>query len=145
MAYLGIDYGTKRIGLAYGELALGIAFKIPALSYTQEATLWPLLGDILINKKITHVVFGLPLNMDGSEGPAVKKVKDFAHQFHKHYPLPIFWSDERLTTEVIPKPKGVKTLSAIKKHRQSGAIDSQAAVLILQDYFDEYALHPRFD
>lgn len=141
MAYLGIDYGTKRIGLAYGFIELGIAFPLPAITYENQTMVWPLFSALIKDKKITHIVLGLPLNMDDSEGKSAQMVREFADQLTQHFSLPIFLSDERLTTYAATPIKKQNSLKKIKKDRHSGKIDSQAAVLILQDYFNEQSLY----
>ena len=68
MRLLGIDYGTRRIGVAYGD-EVGVATPLPALVATDPLRRWAGLAALLRERRVTEVVVGHPLNMDGSAGP----------------------------------------------------------------------------
>ncbi len=138
--YLGIDYGRKRIGLAYAD-SLGIAFPLHTLSYENSRELWDGLGAVLHQKKIQHCIIGLPLNSDGTEGPRAQEIKAFAEILKKRFALEVDFSDEYLTTQSVKETKPrPKSLQAHKKARKQGLVDQQAAALILQDYLNELGM-----
>lgn len=132
MRFLGIDHGTRRIGLAYGD-DIGVATPLPAVTAADPAKQWACLGTLLKERRITEVVLGLPLNMDGSSGPKAKEVEAFAQRIRSEFGLPVHLVDERLTSyeaeSTIPPSKR-------REVRKAGLVDSRAATIILQDYLD---------
>lgn len=134
--YLGVDYGEKRVGLAYAD-SLGIAMPMPALVYHGKKELWARLKAIIELKGIQHCVVGLPLNMDDTEGPKAKAVREFAEVLSNCCHVAVSFSDERLTTHEVTLPRKKKTVQAEREVRERGVLDSRAAALILQDYLNE--------
>ena len=133
MRFLGIDYGTKRIGLAAGD-SIAIATPLPAVLTENADKQDEAIGKVLRERGITEIIVGLPLNMDGSHGPAAQAVEAFAERIGRKFGLPIVFIDERLTSSVAELGMSQKELRAL---RASGVIDSRAAALILQDYLDQ--------
>ena len=133
MRCLGIDYGTKRVGLAHGD-DLGVATPLPALIDAEKAVRWTRLGEVIKQRRITDLVVGYPYNMDGSAGFKAKEVDAFAARLKRQFNLPVHLVDETLTSyaaeESVPK-------KARREVRDSGLIDSRAACLILQDFLDQ--------
>jgi putative Holliday junction resolvase len=133
MRCLGIDYGARRWGLAYGD-DLGVATPLPALVDAEPARRWTRLTELAGLRRITDVVVGYPFNMDGSAGFKAREVDAFAARLRAELGLPVHLVDERLTTyeaeATIAKPRR-------RALRQSGIVDSRAATLILQDFFDQ--------
>ena len=132
--YLGMDYGERRIGLARGD-ALGVATPLPALTQAGAAARMAALRDLVAKRRITAIVLGLPLNMDGTEGFKAAEVKKFAARLAAEFRLPVHFVDERLTSHeaesTIPKSKR-------RAVRASGLVDSRAATLILQDFLEQH-------
>lgn len=135
MRCLGIDYGERRIGLSFGD-EIGVATPLPALDAGDRADGFPRLGRLLAERRITDLVVGYPLNMDGSVGFKAREVDAFIEELSKHFDQPIHRVDERLTTETARArlPKGRDDAL-----RRSGRIDSMAATIILQDYLDQHS------
>jgi putative Holliday junction resolvase len=129
---LGIDYGRKRIGLAFGD-GLGVATPIEALTSADAAKQWAKLTAIIRDRGVTDVVLGLPLNMDGSAGPKAAEVQAFGRRIGEAFGLPVHLIDERLTSYEAESTIAPKRRRAV---RASGLIDSRAATLILQDFLD---------
>lgn len=71
MRCLGIDYGTRRIGLSFGD-ELGVATPLPALTEADEARRWSALLEVARSRRVTDLVVGHPLNMDDTAGPKAK-------------------------------------------------------------------------
>jgi putative Holliday junction resolvase len=130
MRCLGIDYGTRRWGLAFGD-DLGVATPLPALVEKGSAQRWAALGAVVRGRRITDLVVGYPLNMDGTAGFKAEETDGFAARLRAEYSLPVHFVDERLTSyeaeELSPKKKR-------RAMRSSGVVDSRAATLILQDF-----------
>ncbi|MDR0418411.1 MAG: Holliday junction resolvase RuvX [Puniceicoccales bacterium] len=137
MDYLGIDYGTKRIGLSVGDSELNFVVPIKAIHVTDKDSTVQKITEIVKLRKIHKIIIGYPINMDDTIGTKAKEVDHFVHLLKKHIIIPIERMDERLTSENVYDLRKRSSKNR-QKLRKSGAIDSAAAVLILQDYFDRY-------
>lgn len=133
MRCIGLDYGSKRIGLAFGD-DLGVATPLLALVDVDENKRWAHLLQVIKERRITDIVVGYPLNMDDTAGFKAKEVDAFAAKLRAATSLPVHYIDERLTSyeaeSTIPKNQR-------RAVRASGLIDSRAATLILQDFLDQ--------
>lgn len=132
MRCLGIDFGTRRIGVAYGD-DLGVATPLPALVAADPLKRWGTLAAVLKARRVTDVVLGHPLNMDGSSGPQAADVEAFARRIRSEFGLPVHLVDERLTSY---EAESTIAPTRRRKVRRSGMIDSRAATIILQDFLD---------
>lgn len=127
---LAFDYGEKRIGVAVGEPALGIAHPVTTIEASgREAQLAAV--DALVKEwQPAHFVVGLPLALDGSEHDMTRRARKFGRQLAARYALAVTHLDERLSshaaTERLAGRRAAKT-----------DIDRAAAQIILQDYFDQ--------
>lgn len=139
MRCLGIDYGTKRIGLSQGD-EIGVATPLPALTDGLGESAWQKLADLIKQRRITDLVVGYPYNMDGSVGFKAKEVDAFVAQLKARFSLPVHLVDETLTSYEAESTIAKKNRREV---RDSGLIDSRAACLILQDYLDQQ-LPPTF-
>lgn len=132
---VGIDFGTVRIGVAVSD-DLGMLahpFETVAGEKTDEAI--TRLAEIVKTRRAEVVVLGLPLSLDGSEGPAVKKVRSFQKKLRKALPdtVTIIEEDERLTTVAAAEKLNE---AGVSDKDQRDSIDQAAAVEILQTYLD---------
>jgi putative Holliday junction resolvase len=137
MNCLGIDYGEKRIGLAYGD-DLGVAVPLPAVIEKSLEMRFGRIGEIIRQRRITQLVIGYPYNMDGSVGFKAKEVDAFVTQLEARFPLPVQRMDERLTTHQVEQQLRTmgRPTSSDRYERSLGTIDSRSAALILQDYLN---------
>jgi putative Holliday junction resolvase len=133
MRFLGIDYGTRRIGLATGD-ELGIATPLPALVEPELSTRRRALAALVRQRRVDEIVLGYPLNMDGSAGYKAKEMEALAVELRAELGLPVHLVDERLTSHIAETGMNQKQLRDI---RAKGIIDSRAAAVILQDYLDQ--------
>lgn len=143
MKILGLDYGHKRIGLAFAD-ELGVAFPIPAaVENGVEARLNHIALEIE-RRKPDMLLIGYPYNMDGTASQKMKEVDSFIEILKSRFSLPVDTSDERLSSfqaeadleAFAPKKSRKKTVAARQKYRRSGDIDSRAIAIVLQDYID---------
>jgi putative Holliday junction resolvase len=132
MRFLGIDHGSRRIGLAYGD-EIGVATPLAAIIADEADRQWAALADVIGERKITEIIIGHPLNMDGSSGPKAKEVEEFARKMGSEFGLPVHLVDERLTSYEAESTIAPANRRAVRK---SGLVDSRAATLILQDFLD---------
>ncbi len=133
MRCLGIDYGDKRIGLSYGD-ELGVATPLPALTDAAPADRLERLAAIARERRVTDLVVGHPLNMDGTAGFKAREVEAFAARLGQSLGLPVHLVDERLTSYAAEEATPPARRRAL---RRSGVVDSRAACLILQDFLDQ--------
>jgi putative Holliday junction resolvase len=137
MRLIGLDHGSRRIGVAIGDTETGLAFARPALRRTSEAADLRAIGQLARDERAEIVVLGLPRNMDGSEGSQAAAARDFGKQLAA-IGLTIAYQDERLSTWQAVEQLGPRR----GRDRRSGELDSAAARLILQEYLDA-GVHPR--
>jgi putative Holliday junction resolvase len=137
MRLIGLDHGSRRIGVAIGDTETGLAFARPALRRTSEAADLRAIGQLARDERAEIIVLGLPRNMDGSEGSQAAAARDFGKQLAA-IGLTIAYQDERLSTWQAVEQLGPRR----GRDRRSGELDSAAARLILQEYLDA-GVHPR--
>ncbi len=129
MRILGLDIGSKRVGVALSD-ELGITAQ--PLETIKREDFDKVLGYIT-EHQVTEVVVGLPLNMNGSQGPAAKEVIALVDSLKQKISIPVKLWDERLTTMAVEKELIRADVSRKKRKKQ---IDKLAAQLILQSYLD---------
>lgn len=141
MRYIGIDLGTRRIGLSFGD-ELGVATPLPALTQADERERRVALLKVIRERRADEIVIGHPLNMDDSVGPKAKEAEKFAAQLSAELTKPVHLVDERLTSY-----EAESSIAKSKRRdvRASGIIDSRAATLILQDYLNQIFPPPEMD
>lgn len=132
-AIAGLDLGEKTIGVAISDLRRSVATPVTIirrLRFTEDAAR---LLELLGSRAVTGVLLGLPLNMDGSEGPRVQSTRAFARNLARLTDLPIFFWDERLST--VAATRALLEADASRKRRKE-VIDQVAAGYILQGALD---------
>ena len=130
---LGIDFGSKRVGLALSDRLNLIASPYKTLNYISEKELIAQLKSIVYEKNIEIFVLGLPINMKGEDTIQTKKVRNFK-KLLSGLGLPVIYEDERLSSI---SAKNSLVLQNIKTGHNKGAIDRTAAAIILQQYLDK--------
>lgn len=143
---LAIDHGTHRIGLATGSSRDGLAVSagiVPVDAAAPDAAV-EAVARRAEDEGARRLLVGLPLNMDGSEGPAARRVRHFAEALAARLKLPMEFLDERLTSEAArERLRAAETDSGRRRtgRLRSGrrGIDDLAAVILLQGWFDEAA------
>lgn len=144
MRMLGIDYGEKRIGLAYGD-ELGLAYPLPAAVESASEARWAHIAQVIRQRRIDTLVVGYPYHMDGSVSEKAREVDGFIAQLEDKFALPVIRTDERLTSVAAENIGGKKKPKSVKQRQQarrSGETDSRAATIFLQDYLDQMVLLP---
>lgn len=132
MRYLAVDYGTKRIGLAVCDESEFGAF--PLRTITRSRSLNHDLGEIArlaAKEEAQGIIVGLPLNANGSHGPAAEAATAFAKSLGKHTPLPITLHDEFLTTY---EAEQELIAADVSRKRRREVIDQMAAVHLLEAF-----------
>lgn len=130
---IGLDLGTKTIGLALSDLGRGIASPMETIKRKKFTLDAEKLLDICARQQVGGIVLGLPLNMDGSEGPRVQATRAFARNLTQKTDLPITYWDERLSTAAVTRTLLEADSSRAKR---AEAVDKMAAAFILQGFLD---------
>jgi putative Holliday junction resolvase len=133
---LGLDLGEKTIGVAVSDSQLSVATAVSTIQRKKLAADLAALRQIMAERNVGGLVIGLPLNMDGSEGPRCQSVRQFARNLLVQMDLPIAFWDERLSTMAVTRPMLEADLTRGKRAR---AVDSLAATYILQGALDAAA------
>ncbi len=130
---LGLDLGEKTIGLALSDTGLTIATPLQTLKRTKFAKDAAVLDALIAELGVGGLVVGLPLNMDGSEGPSAQSARAFVRNFAARASLPIVLQDERLSTAAV-----TRTLidADASRKRRAEVVDKMAAAYILQGALD---------
>ena len=131
--WLGIDVGSKTLGLALSDVTLTIATPLDTLRRGKFAGDAESLREIVERERIGGLVLGLPLNMDGSEGPRCQSVRQFARNLETRMDVPMTFWDERLSTVAVTRT--LLDADASRK-RRSEVVDKMAAAYILQGALD---------
>jgi putative holliday junction resolvase len=130
---LGLDLGEKTIGLALTDTLLSVATPMQTLKRSKFAADAARLDIIISEQGVGGLVVGLPLNMDGSDGPSAQSARAFGRNWAGRSALPLVFQDERLSTSAV-----TRTLleADASRRRRSDVIDKMAAAYILQGALD---------
>ena len=132
-ALAGLDLGTVTIGVAVSDVMRGVATPTETIKRKKFGVDAAALLALCEKRQITGLVLGLPLNMDGSEGPRCQATRAFARNLERLTPLPITYWDERLST--VAATRALLEADTSRK-RRAEVIDHVAAAYILQGALD---------
>jgi putative holliday junction resolvase len=130
---LGLDVGTKTIGMALSDTTLLVATPFDTIRRTKFREGGERLVTEIEQHKVGGLVLGLPVSLDGSEGPRAQSVRQFARNVLEHADLPLAFWDERLSTAAVEREMIAADLS---RKRRAEIIDKVAAAYILQGLLD---------
>ena len=134
---LGLDHGDKRFGIALSDAGKVIA--TPRFVVEGEGALWEKLYSLAREEDIEAVVLGLPLNMDGTEGPRARKVIEFSRVLEEKTGLPVHFHDERLSSF---EAENALCEAGVYGSRRKSRVDMVAAQIILQGYLNQMNEEP---
>ena len=133
MRVMALDMGEKTIGVAVSDSTMLIAQGVEIIKRKSLEKDLARLKELLQEYEVEEVVVGLPLNMNGSEGPEAQKARNFGEKIRARLKVPLIYWDERLTTMAAERTLLDADLSRAKRKK---VIDKMAAVFILQNYLD---------
>ena len=137
--WLALDLGTVRIGVALSD-PLGLtAQPLTVLKASNIKNDITQIGRLVDEHKVTRVIMGLPLNMNGTESTQTQKVRNFTSKLAEHLNIPIFYADERLTTK---QAERAMIEGNVRREKRRGKIDKVAAALLLQSALEGMLLIP---
>jgi putative Holliday junction resolvase len=141
---LGLDVGTRTIGMALSDVTHIIATPLDTIRRTRFRDDLKRLLEEIARHKIGGIVVGLPLALDGSDSPRTQGVRQFAKNLMAHTELPLAFWDERLSTAAVERGMIEADLS---RRRRAQLIDKAAAAYILQGLLDRlsHSRHPISD
>lgn len=138
---LGLDLGTRTIGLALSDPTLTVATPRETLKRTKLRADLDALATRVTTLDVGGIVLGWPVSMDGREGPRCQATRQFAHDLLRRIDLPLAFWDERLSTAAVERM--LIEEADLSRRRRSQVIDRTAAGYILQGALDAMAMAAR--
>ena len=130
---LGLDLGTKTIGVAISDGMLYSATPLETIKRTKFTQDAERIIELVAENNAVALILGLPLNMDGTEGPRVQSTRAFARNLTQKLALPIAFWDERLSTAAVTR---MMIDADLRRDRRAEVVDKLAASYILQGALD---------
>ena len=131
---LGLDVGSKTIGLAVSDSDLNVATAIDTIRRTKFTKDFEQLVEIIEDRNIGGLVIGLPISMDGTEGPACQSIRQFGSNILERREMAITFWDERLSTSAVQR--FLTDEADMTRKRRGEVVDKLAATYILQGALD---------
>jgi putative Holliday junction resolvase len=131
---IGLDFGTKTIGVAISDAALRVAAPVTTIKRRKFSRDAEELLKIVESRGVGGFVVGLPLNMDGTEGPRCQSTRDLVDELLLRRDLPTIFHDERMSTQAVERAMIIE--GDLTRRRRKQSIDSAAAAYILQGALD---------
>lgn len=125
---LAFDPGSKRIGVAVSDALRIVATPVGVID---AADPWEEIGALIDEYSPDVVVVGLPISLDGSEGPAASRARDFGEQIEQRHGRPVEYVDERYTTRTA---ESALIEGKVRRRERKQAVDKVAAAVILRHY-----------
>ena len=129
---LGLDVGTVRIGVALSD-PLGYTAQPLEVIERKRTPPFARVAALVAEYEVTEIVVGLPLRLDGTEGPAVESVRAFTKELLASVTVPVVFWDERLSTA---QAERLMISGGARREERRAGIDRVAAALILQSFLD---------
>ena len=136
MRMMGLDFGSKTVGVAISDELLLTAQGIEIIRRKEENKLRQTLArieELIVEYKVEEIVLGLPKNMNATEGIRVELTNEFKEKLERRTGLPVYTWDERLTTVAADK---AMMEAGIRREKRKDYVDMIAATFILQGYLD---------
>lgn len=137
---LAFDFGTRRIGVAVGESATGIAHPLATIAAERKNDRFAAIAKLIDEWRPALVLIGLPTHVDGQEHELTASARRFARQLEGRFGVPVALADERFTTHAAAEALAT---AGVTTRKQRGIRDQVAAQLILQAYLDERGANER--
>ena len=135
MRILGLDLGTKTLGIAISDATEMIATGITTLRFEENKPLNCIneLSNIINEYNVKSIVIGLPKNMNNTLGDAAKRTEEFIKILNDNYDLPVYRQDERLSSV---SANNILLQADVSRKKRKSKVDTIAATIILQNYLD---------
>ncbi len=135
MRFVGLDLGTKTLGVAVSDVTGTIASGVTTLRFKENKpeSIIAELKNIINEYNVKSIVIGLPKNMNNTMGQAVERTRNFVKVLNDEFDLPIYEQDERLSSVTA---NNVLLTADVSRKKRKSKVDSIAATIILQNYLD---------
>lgn len=135
MRYLGLDLGSKTLGIAISDMTNTIASLYTTLYFKDENydSLLEPLGEIINKEHITNLILGLPKNMNNTLGERAMITLNFKEMLENKFKIPVIMEDERLTSVI---SNNVLIKADVSRKKRKKKVDGMSAIIILQGYLD---------
>lgn len=135
---IGLDLGTKTIGVAVSDGMRYSATPLETIQRTKFTADAARLLELIAENAAVAIVIGMPLNMDGSEGPRAQSTRAFARNLEQKTTIPILFWDERLSTSAVTR---MLIEADTRRDRRAEVVDKLAASYILQGFLDRLRIN----
>jgi putative holliday junction resolvase len=139
MSIVALDLGARRIGIAVTDADGLSVFPLGTIERRSFDTDLEAIRHIIGSRQLECLVVGLPVNMDGSEGPMARHARNFARRLADALKIEVKLHDERLSSFEAEQ----RLHNAVRRGKKKGAIDAMAAVIILENYLEAERLRPK--
>lgn len=134
MRYIGMDYGSKTIGISVSDESLLVANGVSTIRFTDEDDKFKQISNLIDEYKPSKIILGNPINLDGSESTRSLETKEFKKQLESLYDIPIILQDERYSTVSVHK---MLIDNKTRRDKRKKVVDKLASSIILQSYLDK--------
>jgi len=134
---MAFDFGRQRIGIAIGQEITSSSNPLTTLKAINNKPDWDGISKLINEWQPDALVVGIPLHLDGSEQEMSQAARRFGRQLHGRYRLPLFETDERLSSREAEQQIKQQRKNGTRGRSQKGDIDKLAASVILQRWLDE--------
>ena len=137
MAVLGIDFGSRRLGLAVSDLDDRIALPLEPVESRGTEKDVATIGELVRSRAVSRIVVGMPIHLDGSRGAQAEATDRFAERLRETLALPVDLLDERWTTR--EAEQALEATGRRGRRKKKAVIDSVAATVLLRTYLEQRA------
>ena len=138
---LALDVGERRIGVALSDLSRTLATPYVTIHATPVTVFFKKLSQIIAREDVMQIVVGLPISLNGQEGPQAQRIRAFIELLRTHVTVPIATCDERYTSA---EAERIMIEAGLRPEQRKARIDEVAASIILQDYLTSLRQPPPF-
>jgi putative Holliday junction resolvase len=138
---LALDVGERRIGVALSDLSRTLATPYITIHATPVTVFFKKLSQIIAREDVVQIVVGLPISLNGQEGPQAQRIRTFIDLLGTHVTIPIATCDERYTSA---EAERIMIEAGLRPEQRKARIDEVAASIILQDYLTTLRQPPPF-
>ena len=131
---IGLDFGTKTIGVAVSDAALRVASPVTIINRRKFSQDMAELETIVASRNAGGFVVGMPFNMDGTEGPRAQSTRDLTAELLLRMDLPTVFQDERMSSQAVER--AMISEADLSRTKRKKSVDSAAAAYILQAALD---------
>ena len=131
---MALDVGERRVGVAMSDLSQTLASPYTTLQAHPQAVLFQKIQQLIIKEEVVELVIGLPISLNGQEGPQAQRIRQFIAAIATCVSVPLHTCDERYTTA---EAQRVMIEAGLRPEQRKAKIDEVAASIILQDYLNQ--------